>query len=652
MAVANVELQVNGRGATKELNRVNAAVGKLQGAAIKLGGAFAAVQAFKFVFAKTAELEKQTKSLQVLTGSLRDASKIVKELQQFASVTPFTSSELIETSKRLKAFGVSTEKLVDTTKRLGDVAGATGAELSGVATAYGQIQAKGKLQTEELLQLQERGIDIATVLRKEYKLSGEEFSDALQKGQISAAAVEAALKKLTDAGGQYANGAISQSSTLSGKLSTLQDNIEALARTLGEVLSPILKQLFDQANAVLDALNKSLGAGRAQSFNRQIGAIGVAITAGFTTQAVDNVEKLLGQLSSQKNRTGIEQNISALNRLSNQLTRISATDPNASRAVALQGQIMRRQVQEEAALKALPKETLSDIKFPELTVGTTSGGKKGRGKEQKDISQELYNLEMMRLQVSKGTNRFKEIQLQGEIETLRVLEQGLGLRDTALRLAQIEQDTLLKAGDLLMPIYDGAKEIQDAASQLGTEIAEAFIKADDAKIAERLSEQANKMNQIYSSIGQTIQSGIVDSLTAAVEGTKSLAEVASDTLKSLANILLKFGLQTALGSLGGGDPNNIFTKLFGGGKASGGTVKGGTSYLVGERGPELFTPGRSGSIAPNNAMGGSNIVVNVDASGSNAQGNGQNAKQLGAAIGAAVQAELIKQKRPGGLLAS
>jgi len=114
---------------------------------------------------------------------------------------------------------------------------------------------------------------------------------------------------------------------------------------------------------------------------------------------------------------------------------------------------------------------------------------------------------------------------------------------------------------------------------------------------------------------------------------------------------LKFGLQTFLGGLGGNDGVGFFSKLFGGGKASGGTVKGGTSYLVGERGPELFTPGRSGSIAPNNSMGGANVTVNVDASGSRAQGDNANASQLGKAIGAAVQAELIKQQRPGGLLA-
>ena len=74
-------------------------------------------------------------------------------------------------------------------------------------------------------------------------------------------------------------------------------------------------------------------------------------------------------------------------------------------------------------------------------------------------------------------------------------------------------------------------------------------------------------------------------------------------------------------------------------------------YLVGERGPELFVPRSSGTIVPNNAMGGStNVVVNVDAKGTAAQGDDAQAGQLGRLIGAAVQAELIKQKRPGGLL--
>tara|TARA_R100001015_G_C4434505_1_gene30400 strand:- start:75 stop:527 length:453 start_codon:yes stop_codon:yes gene_type:complete len=87
------------------------------------------------------------------------------------------------------------------------------------------------------------------------------------------------------------------------------------------------------------------------------------------------------------------------------------------------------------------------------------------------------------------------------------------------------------------------------------------------------------------------------------------------------------------------------------GKANGGAVKGGGSYIVGERGPELFSPGVSGMITPNEMLGGStNIVVNVDASGSSVEGDEEQGRELGRMISVAIQSELIKQKRPGGLL--
>ena len=64
---------------------------------------------------------------------------------------------------------------------------------------------------------------------------------------------------------------------------------------------------------------------------------------------------------------------------------------------------------------------------------------------------------------------------------------------------------------------------------------------------------------------------------------------------------------------------------------------------------------KGGNIIPNNEIGGggtTNVVtVNVDASGSSVSGNNANASQLGQVIGAAVQAQLIKEKRAGGLLA-
>lgn len=62
---------------------------------------------------------------------------------------------------------------------------------------------------------------------------------------------------------------------------------------------------------------------------------------------------------------------------------------------------------------------------------------------------------------------------------------------------------------------------------------------------------------------------------------------------------------------------DIIGGLFGGGKASGGAVKAGTTYLVGERGAELFTPSSSGTITPNNRLGGvgNNTVINLSVYG-------------------------------------
>ena len=61
---------------------------------------------------------------------------------------------------------------------------------------------------------------------------------------------------------------------------------------------------------------------------------------------------------------------------------------------------------------------------------------------------------------------------------------------------------------------------------------------------------------------------------------------------------------------------NIIDKVFGGFMASGGAVTSGTSYIVGEQGPELFTPGRNGTITPNHALGGGGgSVINLTVNG-------------------------------------
>ncbi len=184
-----------------------------------------------------------------------------------------------------------------------------------------------------------------------------------------------------------------------------------------------------------------------------------------------------------------------------------------------------------------------------------------------------------------------------------------------------------------------------------------------------------QIEQASLAMAETVTFGFRD----IVDGAKSAEQVFADFLRSIADILMRtaaqmiaqyvaIGIARQFAGLGTYTPKFDGSSLFSStptsiqgvnplqygfpGLANGGTATAGRPYIVGERGPELFVPSQTGTVVPNHAMGGANVTVNVDASGTQAQGNQPNAKLLGQAIGAAVQAELIKQKRPGGLLAT
>ncbi len=86
----------------------------------------------------------------------------------------------------------------------------------------------------------------------------------------------------------------------------------------------------------------------------------------------------------------------------------------------------------------------------------------------------------------------------------------------------------------------------------------------------------------------------------------SVVNTAFNAIKAMVNFIKNNPVTQAIGG--------AIDNVFGGGRAAGGPVMGGTSYLVGERGPELFTPSGNGSIIPNSALGG-NTVINLNVTG-------------------------------------
>ena len=174
------------------------------------------------------------------------------------------------------------------------------------------------------------------------------------------------------------------------------------------------------------------------------------------------------------------------------------------------------------------------------------------------------------------------------------------------------------------------------------------LRKDSIDLTKELHTEVDKVAENFKTIGQSIASGVSDNLSAAIMQTKTLGDAAKSILNDLSSTLIKLGVNTILKGISPG----FFGSLSGLGFADGGRPPVGKASIVGEKGPELFVPRRSGTIIPNDKLGGgsTNINVNVDASGSSVQGDEQQSKELGRLISVAIQSELLKQRRPGGLL--
>ena len=576
--------------------------GKAAAIAAAAAGALAGL---RFAFTQAGELEKATRSLKVLTGSLDDAKRIIGELQAFGTVTPFTSAELIDTAKRLKAFGFETEKIVDVTKRLADVAGATGADLGGIATAFGQIQAKGRLQGEELLQLQERGINLQDELQKMYGMTGDEFRKALEKGRFSAEAVNLALVKLTSTGGKYAEGAIAQSDTLFGKLSTLQDAFIRLGQNIGKALAPIFKFLIDQTTRLVNAIN-------------DIFARNAAINAVREREGKGRSRRELGRfMGSEEGRAAVEAELARRRAAGGGTTGTGLPDPNA--------------------------------KPPELLGGTGGAVSSAADKQANALKQQQESAAEL------ITSLTRQIELTNELTDAgdRKLELDHAIADIQKQFPDLKDEERERLIELTKQLHlaEEGEIARAAAADQAREAAEAARKAQEADPLFQMQQQFEKLIELENQVaaGATaIGNAFSNSFKSVVNGSKSAEEALADMMASVAEHFLDMAAKiiaqqiamiiyqsilNALGGprLGGADtagpggfqipaasaPKTSGMNFFG---AEGGYASGATNAVIGEAGPEYLIPenkmresmarysrgARGSAVIPQNGEGGTN----------------------------------------------
>jgi hypothetical protein len=244
-------------------------------------------------------------------------------------------------------------------------------------------------------------------------------------------------------------------------------------------------------------------------------------------------------------------------------------------AQAIRNNIARLQ-RERMAAAALPTfiNPTIDIEDPDFlkNFGRSTGGGGGRGSSSSDI-----------IQAGGGARDFNSM--------IPIDPQSLE------RSGRMWTDQF---GDIEQVIKDIEKSMEDVSKTWGETTDEMSLYADQA--------------------ARNMQGALADFLFDPFEdGLKGMARGFVDTLRRMVAEAAAASIFDSFKGAAGGTLGSILGSVFGGARAAGGPVSAGKAYLVGERGPELFAPGASGSIIPNGKMGGG-IVINqsIDARGATA----------------------------------
>ena len=255
------------------------------------------------------------------------------------------------------------------------------------------------------------------------------------------------------------------------------------------------------------------------------------------------------------------------------------------------------------------------------------------------------------------------------------------IRQLEKTFAETEDQTIKDTIEGLKIIREQLGLVNEAQGQFGQSGVLAF-----SAITDKVKDLQDEMKRLQNPISQvillseSIATSFEDSFKGIIRGTMTVQDAFRNMLNKIADFFLDTAARMAANQLQQG-LLAMFGKAFSGGLFSGGGSVGankiafgsqnlainpasnflgfadggrppvGRASIVGERGPELFVPDRAGTIVPNNAMGGStSVVVNVDASNTTAQADNGQAEMLGKMLAGAVQDELLKQQRPGGIL--
>lgn len=635
------------------------------------------------------KLELRLKLLTEATGQFEEAQAIATKGQKLFGMSATEALDgVTNITARLKPLGVSLEDIettflgFNTAAKLG---GASAIEASNAFRQLAQALGSGRLAGDEFRSVSEQVPLILKPLADELNVSTGELKELAAQGKLTSDVVIRALRKLGASGAEDLKKILENDPTQVFK--NLSNEVENLQIAVGSALLPAAKTLTEALTILVKVVNVlppefiSIAAGitatvaaatllipilKSMSVTVALltkkflilkvllagpvvaafAAVGLAITGiiNFYKKQAEEQKKLTKVI-----KEGSVEQVDAIIKIKEaEMEALKAKLETQKRGASIGFQQLAQLKKELEQLEKRKKSQteLNEImeknktyKVGDFTYDTASGKaiagpgikreehtfEKGSDNEKAANSIKILK---QRIQIKQQENDIDRQLLERQFEFQNKMEATMAIEDDGLRL---EQSKLL--------LKDYQIDRQEILNQ-------------------KVKDQVN----ISKELGDTLEQGLVENIKGAINGTQTFGQAMTNVLNNLKNKLMDRALSNMFSGIGdavfgdGGKNKGLLGGLLGGifGKrATGGPVKQGGSYLVGERGPEIFTPSSSGKITANNAIGGStNIVVNVDASGSEVEGNDSKGNELGQQIAIAIQSEIIKQKRSGGLLSS
>lgn len=199
------------------------------------------------------DLQTAQLRMTALSGSADDAKRILGELYTYSLGKPIAFPDVAKASQVLMGYGVTTKNVVSAMKTLSAFSIVNGADMGQLALAYGQVNAKGRLMGQEIIQLTNNFVPVSQVIAKHFNVSVKEAQDLMEGGKVSAQEFNAAMAEFIpeDAIAKQAN-------SFKNRMISLQGSIRSFGLALiGVKVDPKLGLVVEQGG-LFDRLSNFL----------------------------------------------------------------------------------------------------------------------------------------------------------------------------------------------------------------------------------------------------------------------------------------------------------------------------------------------------------------------------------------------------------